>query len=112
MHRYRVIQRWPEESWFALRCNAGFYHLSRALSGLPAADARLEGDRPHLGFGILRCPLSGATYRVIFESIGHSSWPLAPGAMPGTTARPPVAGTSRTTATGGDRGAPIGAPRP
>jgi hypothetical protein len=79
MHKYRVLERWAESGLCALRCSMGRYHVVRALSVTPPASACLSGDRPHLGFGILRCPTSGAIYRVIFESINE----LQPGSLPG-----------------------------
>ena len=88
MHKYCVVERWPEERQLALRCSVGHYHLTRALGVLPAVDARLEGAKPHLGFGVLKCPVSGAMFRVIFESIGNSQRPLAPNDIPGTRHSP------------------------
>jgi hypothetical protein len=78
MHKYRVVERWAEESRLTLRCSRGQYHLARALNVMPEVEARLEGYSPHLGFGVLTCPKSGAVFRVIFESIGNASKPLAP----------------------------------
>ena len=52
--------------------------MARALSVLPDVEAWLEGYQPHLGFGILHCPKSGADFRVIYESIGNAAKPLAP----------------------------------
>jgi len=73
MHSYRVVDRWEEENRLALRCSAGQYHLARALKSLPQAGAKLDGDRPQLGFGILQCAQSGALFRVIFESVGDTA---------------------------------------
>lgn len=83
MHQYRVVERWAQESRLTLRCSRGHYHMARALSMLPDVEARLEGYGPHLGFGILVCPKSGATFRVIFESIGNATKPPAPNATQG-----------------------------
>jgi len=83
MHKYRVIERWAEESRMTLRCSRGHYHMARALSVLPDVEARLEGYRPHLGFGILHCPTSGEVFRMIFESVGNSAKPPAPNATQG-----------------------------
>lgn len=80
MQNYRVVERWAKESRLTLRCSRGRYHMARALSALPDLEERLEGSQPHLGFGILLCPRSGATYRMIFESIGHAAKPAAPNA--------------------------------
>lgn len=83
MHSYRVVERWDERSLFALRCSRGRYHVARALNALPARDADLTGDKPHLGFGVLVCVGSGAVFRVIFDSINDTQ--VAPGdpATPG-----------------------------
>lgn len=78
MHKYRVVERWVEHGRLTLRCSRGHYHMVRALSALPDLEARLEGYRPHLGFGILMCSKSGASFRVIFESIGNPAKPSAP----------------------------------
>jgi len=91
MHKYRVVERSAEESRLTIRCSGGRYHLTRALSVLPEVDARLEGDKPHLGFGILRCSKTGAAFRVIFESIGNTAMP-SPNPVPGATDRAPGAG--------------------
>jgi len=88
MHKYCVVERWAAESLLTLQCGAGHYHLTRALRLLPETETRLEGDRPQLGFGLLRCPVSGVVFRVIFESIGHAERPLPPPAMPGAAHRP------------------------
>lgn len=88
MHKYRVVEPQAEARLFTLRCSRGHYHVARALSLLPAVDARLEGDKPHLGFGLLVCPNSGAVYRVIFESIGIAESFIAPGAVTDARQRP------------------------
>ena len=92
MHKYRVVERWQEESRLALWCSAGRYHLARALGPLPVADARLEGSRPHLGFGTLQCTATGTVFRVIFESIGNTEKPLPPSDVP-TPAQKPQRGS-------------------
>ena len=71
MHKYRVVERWPDGSRIELRCQTGRYHVARVLSGTPAANATLIGDKPHLGFGLLACSLSGRIFRVIFEFISR-----------------------------------------
>ena len=81
MHNYRVVGLWAEEQRLALRCSAGRYHLTRALGLLPEAGAALDGDSPHLGFGLLLCPKSGTSFRVVFESIGQAKMPVAPMSM-------------------------------
>ena len=84
MHKYRVVECWLDESRLTLQCTRGHFHVVRALSMLPVAGASLEGAKPHLGFGILLCPISGTIFRVIFESIGNPTKPPAPNATAGT----------------------------
>jgi hypothetical protein len=50
---------------------------------------RLVGDKPHLGFGILRCAASGAMFRVMFETINERPPVPAPG-RPQTPSLPGV----------------------
>ena len=69
MHQYRVVGRLEGSNRWALKCSNGRFHLARALNGAPASGTLLRGDKPHLGFGILLCAMSGAIFRVIFESI-------------------------------------------
>jgi hypothetical protein len=71
MHRYQVVERWPEEDRCALRCSRGRLHLVRALKLIPPVGTTLFGDKPHLGFGMLECARSATIYRVIFESINE-----------------------------------------
>lgn len=71
MHHYRVMERWPSTGTCRLLCSRGRLHAVRVLNALPPVDARLLGDKPHLGFGLLQCMVSGATFRVIFESINE-----------------------------------------
>lgn len=96
MHRYRVVEHWPDSDLVGLKCQMGRYHLVRALSTLPAPATILHGDRPHLGFGMLSCASSGRIFRVIFESINHAQALSAPSwlrdtALTSSTAHPPVA---------------------
>ncbi len=72
MHTYSVVDNWADESHLGLRCQVGRYHLARALHDSPPLGARLNGAKPHLGFGVLVCPQSGAIFRVIFELINHA----------------------------------------
>jgi hypothetical protein len=72
MHTYNVVESWARKSRLGLRCQVGRYHLARALHGSPSTGMRLNGARPHLGFGVLVCPKSGALFRVIFELINHA----------------------------------------
>ncbi len=85
MHKYRVVQCDAGERRLALQCGSGRFHVTRALNALPAPGAILNGDKPHLGFGILLCPKSGAVFRVIFESIDNADLAVASGwAQPAT----------------------------
>lgn len=94
MHRYRVVEHHPESNLMGLRCQMGRYHLVRVLGGMPAPDAALLGDRPHLGFGMLSCAVSDRIFRVIFESINHA------GSVPSPSWMQSAASASRTAATG------------
>jgi hypothetical protein len=71
MHKYRVVEHLAKQGVCALQCSMGRRHLIRALDDMPDVTVRLAGDKPHLGFGVLRCTASGATFRVIFESINE-----------------------------------------
>jgi hypothetical protein len=82
MHQYRVVERWTKEDLCALRCGTGRYHVARALKVVPPMEGVLVGDKPRLGFGILRCASSGAIFRVIFESINDPQLRFAPGPLP------------------------------
>jgi hypothetical protein len=72
MHKYKVIQSRECEKWLALLGSDGRYHVARALSTAPPIGAVLDGTRPHMGFGMLLCPQSGHTYRVMFETINEA----------------------------------------
>ena len=82
MQKYRVVERRAEQSRMTVRCGAGRYHVARALSLLPELDQGLEGNHPHLGFGILLCQKTGEIFRVIFESVGNAEIRPTPNAMP------------------------------
>ena len=100
MHQYHVVECWPDSNRVGLQCQLGSYHLVRVLSAMPAADISLNGDKPHLGFGILSCTLSGRTFRVIFEWINQIHLCAAPSWM---SAVVPASQASRYTAwTGAD----------
>ncbi len=71
MHTYSVVENCAGENRFGLRCQSGRFHLARALQDTPQSGVQLNGARPHLGFGVLVCPTSGAFFRVIFEYINH-----------------------------------------
>lgn len=89
MHQYRVLGRLGDSELCALQCSNGRFHLARALNVPPSRGTLLRGDKPHLGFGILLCAMTGAIFRVIFESINDPT-PASPldlkhGAMPGSS---------------------------
>ena len=69
MHKYRVVECWADESRIALQCHLGRYHVALALNGMPLAEGTLHGQKPHSGFVILLCAMSGGMFRLIFESI-------------------------------------------
>ena len=79
MYRYHVVERRADQNRLALRCHMGRYHVARALNVMPSEAVALNGDKPHLGFGILLCAASGTVFRVIFESINHAQLSWAPG---------------------------------
>ena len=70
MYKYRVVRGEVDEGLVVLQDYRGQTYLVRPLSLAPPHGAKLDGARPHLGFGILVCSLSGQMYRVIFEEIG------------------------------------------
>jgi hypothetical protein len=82
MHEYRVAECWSDDKQFLLRCKLGRVHIARALNGMPPTGAALDGDQPHLGFGILQCQITGALYRVIFESINVTQPTSGPARAP------------------------------
>lgn len=77
MYKYRVVNGDVDANRVVLQDYRGQTYLVRPLSLAPPHGARLEGARPHLGFGILVCSLSGQVYRVIFEEIG-GQWVVQP----------------------------------
>lgn len=97
MHKYSVVEHWSDGSRIELRCQTGRYHVVRVLSGTPAANATLFGDKPHLGFGLLACSLSGRIFRVIFESISHAGLSFGSQGLHGIAPNAP-AGVSHTSA--------------
>ena len=72
MHNYRVVERWVVDSRVALQCHMGRYHVALALNGMPPAAGTLHGQKPHSGFIVLLCTISGAMFRMIFESINQA----------------------------------------
>jgi hypothetical protein len=99
MHRYRVVERWPDGSRLGLQCQMGRYHLVQALGGMPAVEAMLNGDKPQLGSGMLSCTLSGRIFRVVFESINQAGVTAAPNWM--AAAAPALRAASRASAGAG-----------
>ena len=99
MHKYRVIECKADESRLALQCGSGRFHVTRALNALPAPGSILNGDKPHLGFGLLLCSRSGALYRVIFESIDNTDLTAVPSWIQATSRAPQ---DFRRGASGGD----------
>ena len=73
--------------------------MARALNSLPPVDAVLNGDKPHLGFGILVCTASSAMFRVIFESINEGALALSAHRTP---SQRPASMRPGQTAAGGD----------
>lgn len=73
MHSYRVVQRSPADGRFGMRCHMGRFHVARSVAGIPAVEAILHGDKPHVGFGMLSCAQSGRIYRVVFESVNQAA---------------------------------------
>lgn len=72
MHRYHVVERWVDDSRVALQCHMGRYHVALALNGMPPAAGNLHGQKPHPGFVVLLCAISGTMFRMIFESINQA----------------------------------------
>lgn len=70
MFVYHVRQGSDGLERILLQDNAGQLYLARTLGAPPPLGARLDGARPHLGFGILVCKVSGQAHRVIFEAMG------------------------------------------
>ena len=81
MHRYRVMSFKVDETRRVLKCSSGRLHLVRALNAPPPEGAVLGGAKPHLGFGILTCTVSGAIFRVMFEAINHTKFDFDSGWM-------------------------------
>jgi hypothetical protein len=81
MHKYRVVDLLANESCVVLRCQSGRHHFARVLGVLPPANALLQGNKPHLGFGVLICLLSRSMFRMIFESINQAASAASPGAV-------------------------------
>lgn len=94
MYKYRVVEQDGNQGLCKLQCSNGRFHSVRMLGPLPALRLRLVGDKPHLGFGILKCPSSGAFFRVIFEAINSPPDPTP------TVLQTPAVANSMTSAAG------------
>lgn len=84
MHKYRVVERWADESRVALQCHMGRYHVALALNGMPPAASTLHGQKPHPGFVVLLCTVSGTMFRMIFESINQAELFSGPNGLQST----------------------------
>jgi len=71
MYDYTVITlaRCGAEHALCLCDDAGGYHVARATAAVPKIGARLLGNTPALGFGLLLGPPIDQVYRVIFEAV-------------------------------------------
>jgi len=70
MHDYTVVavSRLGSEHALCL-ASAGGYHVARATASVPPVGARLLGNAPALGFGLLLGAPLDQVFRVIFESV-------------------------------------------
>lgn len=68
MYLYRVYDACAHIRQITLRDGAGRYHLARITSDLPPLWEELEGERPALGFSLLRSS-SGEHFSAHFEAI-------------------------------------------
>ena len=71
MHDYTVVKVAPSGTEHALCLfdGAGRYHVARATAAVPRVGARLLGNAPALGFGLLLGAALNDVYRVIFEAV-------------------------------------------
>jgi hypothetical protein len=71
MHDYTVLKvaRLGSEHALCLSDDSGGYHVARATAAVPAPGARLLGNSPALGFGLLLGTPIDQVYRVIFEAV-------------------------------------------
>jgi hypothetical protein len=92
MHKYRVVENEAGQPQAVLEGGLGRFHAVRVLSGVVQVGDVLCGSRPHLGFGLLRSLRSGASVRVIFETINDTddqiTWPGQARAVPALRAAP------------------------
>jgi hypothetical protein len=71
MHDYLVltVARCGAEHALCLADDSGGFHVARATAAVPRIGARLLGNPPALGFGLLLGQSIDAVYRVIFEAV-------------------------------------------
>lgn len=71
MHDYTVLTVARSGSGHALCLSddAGGFHVARATAAVPRIGARLLGNTPALGFGLLLGVAIDQVYRVIFEAV-------------------------------------------
>lgn len=65
----KKVGRAGAEFALCLSDDAGGYHVARATAAVPAPGARLLGNSPALGFGLLLGTPVAQVYRVIFEAV-------------------------------------------
>ena len=72
MYDYTVLDvvRVGTKSKLCLCGDDGRFHVARASIAVPQIGARLSGDEPALGFGLLLGALVDQVYRVTFEVVG------------------------------------------
>ena len=69
MHRYVVASRQEQNRSIGLCDAEGHFHVARATSVAPPVGARLTGNPPALGFGLLLGESFDNVYRVTFEAV-------------------------------------------
>lgn len=85
MHDYTVVKvaRSGTEHTLCLFDGVGSYHVARATAAVPRMGARLLGNPPALGFGLLLGVALNDVYRVIFEAV-HCTHDEAQGSVNGS----------------------------
>ena len=71
MHDYTVmdVARSGSEHALCLADGAGSFHVARATADVPPVGAKLTGNSPALGFGLLSSTPVDQVFRVIFEEV-------------------------------------------
>ncbi len=71
MHDYTVLDvaHSGAEHALSLSDGAGGFHVARATADVPPIGAKLTGDAPALGFGLLLSTSVDQVFRVIFEEV-------------------------------------------